>query len=308
MRKVEMDCAHWSLFYNTEGLPAIRNALKAALKRWEKHQKTTDRLKNGKQILDSLIASLPLRKFPTRNLLNLEKYFSPQEITFWVRCSDTPLESFFKEDYSAKKPTPEKTLSIPLVGSIHITAIGDFELSIPQEIESRGFFLEVPQDGGITTAPLPPDEILPLDEGFFGAWGSSAKGRLINLSHNAEVCEENLCCTPLHAIGSHYFATLYFHLRTKVEYDVVLRLSEKSLEYAYAHLTELGFKPLREYVGNTVFKRKDSIIHLYTNAAGKETLGARFLPPFLLITLNKGSTNPALRSRLMEELLPRFSK
>ncbi len=308
MRKVELDCAHWGLFYNKAKFPVIRKALNAALKRWEKHQKGPDETARGRQAVDSLIGALPLRKFPTRRFLNLEKCLSPQEITFWVRCSDTPLESFFEEDYTLRKPTPAHTLTVPVIGSIRLAAIGDFELSIPEVVEREGFFLEVSKENGIRIEMLPPEEMLPLDEGFFGAWGSSAQGRLINLTHDARVCEENLCCTTLHRIGSHYFATLYFHLRTKVEYNVVLKFSEKKLKYAYAHLEEIGFRLHKESARNAVFKRGDSIVHLYANVAGKETLGARFLPPFLLVTLNEGSTDPATRSKLVKDLLPRFSK
>ena len=308
MRRLELDLDIWRLYYNQSGMKRIGKAVKTAESLWLEEHRDAREVEQARKEVKSFLSHFPTRPFPSRKGRRLEEKFSPQKITLWVRCSDKALESFEGEDYREKGPDSSRGISNPIEGSVYLSSIGDYELSIHAGMEPQGFFLKVPSRGGVTEHALPPDELLPLGEEFFGAFGSSGKGRLINLTPDARVSKENLACTPLYRIDSHYFATLYFHLQTIDVFDVLLRFAERKIEYTRALLAELGFKKALMINGNELYKRGGALLHLYINAAGKESFGSFYLPPFLLITQNEGKTDPASRSKLMEELLPRFSR
>ena len=309
MRRLCLDIRSWGVFFNKAHGERIRTEIDSARERWGKHQKSPGSIARGKKAMDSFLDAFPWQTYPLKDFLNVKEIVHPLEITFWVRCSDTSLESFYMEDYQlpAHRP-PHKRLPVPVIGSVYLSAIGDFELSIHEELLNEGFFLKIPPDSGITIAPLSCDEILPLDEGYFGAYSASEKGRIINLTHDAKISGENLCSTPLYRIGSYMFINLYCHLRTNVEFDVLHRFPERKIPYTRALLSEIGFHLEREHQGNEIYRREDSFVHLYTNAAGKETLGALYLPPFFLISSHEGRLDPATRTKLMEEFIPRFKR
>lgn len=308
MRCRELDLTHWNLHFNSSEFNQIENALHEAGTRWEKSIKHKNTRTRGKQILQSFLQNFPNDSDPAQPCSDIQRLFSHQQITFWVRCSDTAQESFYAEDYPESSPVRTNKVSVPVMGSIFLSGIGDFELCIHENVIRGGFFLGFPEHTGIVGYPLPPDEILPLDEEFFGAFGSSGLGRIINLTHDSRISAENLCCTPLFRTGPHFYVTLYFHLVTKVDFDVLLRIPERKIAYMRSVLAELGFKLFFQYKENRVYRRKESVVHLYSNAVGKESFNHPFLSPFLLITLNEGSTDPSTRSKLMAEFLPRISK
>lgn len=308
MRCRELDLAHWNLYFNSEKFARIEHAVHEALTKWEKLMKHNETRIQGRRIVKSFLQHFPNNSCPVENSFDVGPLFSPQQITLWVRCSDTAQESFYLEDYHESASIQSNRISVPVMGSVFLSQIGDFELSIHEDSVLDGFFLGLPENTGIKDYPLPPDQILPLDEEFFGSYGSSSLGRIVNLTHDARICEENLCCSPLFRIGPHFFVTLYFHLVTKVTFDVLLRIPERKIGYLRSVLSELGFKLSSRHKENEVYIREDSIIHFYSNAMGKESLNSSFLPPFLLITMNEGSMDPSARSRLMAEFLPRISK
>ena len=309
MRRLFLDIGSWGIFFNQAHRERIRGEIDSARIRWEKHQKSHQSIAGEKEVLDAFLDAFPWQSYPSNDFLNVGEIVHPQEITFWVRCSDTALESFYMEDYRLPAPlSPQKTMPVPVIGSVCLSSLGDYELSIHEEFLNKGFFLKIPPDSGIKISPLSCDQILPLDEGYFGAYSASEKGRIINLTHDARISGENLCTAPLYRVGSHMFINLYFHLRTNVEFDVLLRIPERKIQYARALFSEIGFKLFLEHQGNEIYQRDDSFVHLYTNAAGKETLGALYLPPFFLIGSHEGSLDPATRSKLMEEFIPRFKR
>ena len=305
MRRLEFHIGRWGLFYNQARMEYITNAVNSARSVWSRHQGRNQETEGNLKKVQSFLSDFPRRPFPSTPPLDLKNIFSLRGITFWVRCSDTPLESFFEEDYNERPVTSGGAGYTPLMGAIQLSSIGDYELDIHEGIEPEGFFLEIPK-GSITIASLPPEEILPLDEGFFGAFGSSGNGHVINLTHESKVSEENLVCVPFERIGEHYYATLYFHLGTDAEFDVIHRFHEKRLGFVRAAMSELGFKLVCDKNGNALYTRGNSHIHLYANATGKESAGSRFLNPFLLITCHEGESAPGKRSQLMEEIIPLF--
>lgn len=305
MRRLEFHIDRWGLFYNQAHMEYITNAVNSAQDIWCRHQSRNPATQGNLEKVQSFLRDFPRRPFPSKSPLDLKNIFSLQEITFWVRCSDIPLESFFEEDYSKHPVTIQGAGYTPLMGAIQLSSIGDYELDIHEGIETKGFFLEIPE-GSITIAPLPPEEILPLDEGYFGAFGSSGNGHVINLTHESKVSEENLVCVPFQRIGEHYYATLYFHLGTEVKFDIIRRFHEKRLGFMRAAMSELGFKLVCDQNGNALYSRDNSHIHLYANATGKESTGSRFLRPFLLVTCHEGEDAPGKRSHLMEEIIPLF--
>jgi len=309
MRRLCLDIGSWAMFFNEAHQDRIGKEIDSARERWEKHQQSRESIARGKEAIDAFLTDFPWQSYPRKSFPNVREIFHPQEITFWVRFSDTAQESFYMEDYHLP-PTlpPQKGAPVPVIGSVYLSSIGDYELNIHEEVLDQGFFLRIPPERGVTNAPLLCDEILPLDEGYFGAYSASEKGRIINLTHDAHISGENLCCTPLYRIGSHLFITLYFHLRTNVEYDVLLRFPERKIPYARALLSEIGFKRSSEHHQNEIYQREESLVHLYINAAGKESLGSFYLPPFFLVSSHEGSRDPATRSKLMEEFIPRFKR
>jgi hypothetical protein len=308
MRKLEFDFSSWSIFFNKHRFDAIRDTICFAINDWEKNKKDTEETADAGKICNNFINSVPLGKYPDKNFLDLNKIVSPQKILFWTRCSDKTLESFFKEDYSSRKKVPGKKYSIPLVGSFFVSSIDDYELNIVEKAEPQGFFIDLPKKNGISVHLLSPLELLPFHEEFFGAYGSSGMGRAVNLTSDAKIARENLCCTPLNRIGSDFFTTLYFHIRTNLKHKVIFRLNSMQTRQAAQIMANNGFEILINNSGNYVFRRKDSLVHLYLNAMGKETMKTSFLPPFFFISLNCGSIDPEIRSELRDEISELFVK
>ncbi|MBN1901133.1 hypothetical protein JW926_07405 [Candidatus Sumerlaeota bacterium] len=308
MRRLELDIAGWNLYFNFQKFDQIDNAVRTALAAWGKNNKNPEISENAIRTVDSFLQNFPRNPYPGENHFPIDQKFSPQAISMWIRCSDTAQESFFIEDYRESTPIPSHPISFPVIGSVFLSRIGDFEFNVHEDCGSDGFFLQMPDPSCIRDYPLSPDQILPLDEEFFGSFGSSGLGRMVNLTYDAKVCEENLGCTPLFRIGENFFVTLYFHLATNAEFDVLFRIPERKTRYIRSVLSELGFEKYSEYRENVVYKRGESILHFYSNAAGKESFSMPFLPCFILITLHEGSRDPAARSRLMAEFLPRISK
>ena len=308
MRRVGMDFSLWNVFYNNARIQYVKGEINNAWRRWSSTEKDPQSVEHARKTVHSFLEHLPVKRLSPRDQPDPTGILAPQDIYFWVKFSDRAVESFYPEDYPVKKRKTGKKASLPVIGSFYLSSIGDFELNIHEGVEERGFILEIPETGGIVIENLPPEQILPLDESFFGAFGSSGRGRVVNLSHDSSISRENMCCTPLHKIARDFFVTLYFHVATSVIYDVMLSFPEKSLTFIRALLGEIGFKPGPDHGGNRVYSRGQTHVQLYSNAAGKETLGSRFLKPFLLVTSYENSTDPSDRSKLMEELIPRLKK
>jgi len=310
MKRKEWDISKWQVFFNKNHMQDIRLSFDTALKRWQnslekgKKKSSSQRKKN----LGSFVDNIPYKRYPSQGILGANSLLSPQETTLWVRFSDIPQESFFSEDYQEHLKDTRKRIAVPVMGSFFLSHIGDFELNIHENVFDKSFFLSIPRNKPVLESDLPPERLLPLDEEFFGAFGSSGKGRMINLTHKARISKENLFCLPLCRSGVYFFATLYCHIRTNAEFDVVFTFSENKIDYARSVLAELGFTITCKCNSNEIHTRNRTVVHLYTNAVGKETFSSPFLPPFIFVTAYKGSSDPGKRSQLMEELLPHFSQ
>ncbi|HRR99621.1 MAG TPA: hypothetical protein P5128_05165 [Candidatus Sumerlaeia bacterium] len=308
MRRLDFNLERWELFYNKAHVKYIRKNVESARDLWFKHQKKNSRAPKVLKKLSNFLDELPERIYSVSQPFDIKAAVSPAEISLWVRCSDAPQESFFEEDYKEQTTTQELgCATLPVIGAFIFSSIGDYELNIHDQVEKHGFFLEIPEDG-LVSLPLSPEAILPLETGFFGANGSSGDGMIINLNHESNISDENLVCAPLYRIGLDFFATLFFHLKTPVNYDVIKSFPEKKLNFARSVLAELGFKHVLDKSGNALYQRGKSSIHLYTNAVGKETIGAAFMRPFYFIASHEGSLAPAKRAQLLKEILLIFKR
>ncbi len=306
-RIFSLDVHNFRLYLNTTYRGDIKKKVNEAYRRAiakKSHSSQKNKIQPKlKEFFNSLeVASAPAGQNPL-----LQRIFAPQQATFWMRLSDGPLESFFPDDYQHSQPTTPRPLNIfPLYGSLIFSTLGDYELMLPEEDYDQAFLLDVPPTTGISVSPLPADQLLPIDNEFCGAFGYSNKGNLITYTQSSEISTENLCCIPLYRIHDTLYATLYLHLQTPVGYDVIIKPPERVLPTLHNLFAEHGFHRIHEQKGNAIYRRQDDVLHLYENVAGRESLGSRFLDPFILLVQKNGTHNPAERSKLIDELALSF--
>ncbi len=305
-RIVSIDVHNFRLYLNTTYLADIKKKVTEAYRRSIAKRSHTSREEKVRSKLKEFFNSLEVASAPAEQNLLLQRIFAPQQATFWVRLSDGPLESFFPDDYQHSQPTPRTLNMFPLYGSLVFSALGDYEFTLPQEHYDQAFLLDVPPTTGITVCDLPADQLLPIDNEFCGSFGYSNKGNLITYTQSSEISTENLCCIPLYRIRSSLYATLYLHLQTSVKYDVIIKLPERVLPTLHNLFAEHGFHRIHEQNGNAIYRRQGDVLHVYENVAGKESLGSRFLAPFILLVQKNGTHHPGERSTLIDELALRF--
>ncbi|MCD6384383.1 hypothetical protein J7M23_01270 [Candidatus Sumerlaeota bacterium] len=316
-RVLEFDTSKLSVFLNQNYLPAIKEKIYEARERFCRKESGENR-KALQENIDKFISSIQVKKFQGLDLRRaqseLDALFYPQSIRVWLRISDEPLESFFEEDYPERPfqpQSPSSALLLPVNGSIYLGCVEEFETALPLDEESGGFpfVLQLDSEKTVQISQISAFEFLPLIDDFCGAFGSSGRGNLINYTHHATVSQENLAALPLYRVGDCYYSTLYFSLSTKVEYDVMMRITEKQFANAFKTICRAGFQVVKEYVDNYIFRRGDDVVHLYGGAASKESLSAsRFLPPFLLVVANDTDFSPEQRSKLLALFSDLFSR
>lgn len=238
----------------------------------------------------------------------LNKIFAPQSVTFWLRISDEPLESFFPEDYwdrAGNEVISEQELLLPVNVSLYLGSLEGYELPLALDDEASGvpFVIGFKPEQLLQVASIPPLEFLPLADDFCGALGASGRGIVINYTPFATLSQQNLAATPLYKVGAAHYVTLYFSLTTRAEYNIIFPLTEKQTQIAIEKMQQAGFRIVKYENENYLLRRQDSIVHLYCSAPGKETVSVdKFLPPFLLLVANEGKCSPAERAALMSVL------
>lgn len=305
-RIFSLDVHNFRLYLNTRYRGDIKKKANEAYRRAIAKKTYSSQKKQIRPKLKEFFNSLEVASAPAKQNLLLQRIFAPQQANFWMRLSDSPLESFFPDDYQRRQPTPRPLNVLPLYGSLIFSTLGDYELMLPQEDYDQAFLLDVPPSTGISVSRLPADQLLPIDNEFCGSFGYSNKGNLITYTKSSEISTENLCCIPLYRIHDTLYATLYLHLQTPVKYDVIIKLPERVLPTLHNLFAEHGFHRIHERNGNTIYRRQDDVLHLYKNVAGRESLGRRFLVPFILLVQKNGTHNPDERSKLIDELALRF--
>ena len=266
---------------------------------------------------------------------------APQKLTFWVRISDAPAESFFEEDYDSTpllsssssdpfSPAADSSASpaesgaapgrkaIPVYGNLTLKSLGDAEIALPHEGPEAGFLLDFDPENSFRMETLDPRRPLPICQEFCGYRGASNRGYAANYTIEGKIASENLGCIPLHSFGHSAYATLYFYMKTIIQYDLVVRIRERRLEQAIHKLKAMGYSIYAEGASFKIWERPSGasshasgtgesaggmdILHLYVGIPGKEAEGARFMRPFVLAICQGGSYAPEKRSKLIAEL------
>lgn len=302
--RVMLKPAEWSLFYDADRVGYCIEQIATFLSQW-KEGREAEQITEAATISASFLDSLVTCPTPKQFHSGLKDVFEPQNVVYWIRCSDAPLESFFPEDYQKSPSGVKVEKAMPVIGSFRLSVLDDAEIPLHKSEEDTGFYLHASEESYYRET-LDPLTLLPLNEGFFGSHGSSGKGRVINLDHDARISNENMICTPLHTNGKYFYATLYCHLKTQVNYQVIFPFPERRMDFANALFSELGYESVKQENGNEIFRRGDDIVHYYSNAAGKETLGKTNLKPFIVAVMAGKSTAPSRRAPLLQEFRKRF--
>ena len=220
------------------------------------------------------------------------------DISFWVRISDTPLESYFEEDYLDGVVSEKEYFNLPIVGGIPLSSLNDFEMNFfDNELD---IILQIPKKHGIILKPLEVNEFLPITDEFCGYFGTSNIGNLINYDLSGKIAKENLCCSPISQKEKNLYHTLYFQIKTDSQYDLLKTVNPNK---AVERLKNLRFRVVKEERRAIVFLRNDDIVHLYTDCPGVEYSDYPVVPTFLIAVQSKGSYEPKDRELLMKEIL-----
>ncbi|MCX7766141.1 MAG: hypothetical protein N2246_05485 [Candidatus Sumerlaeia bacterium] len=314
-RVLKLNISRLRVYLNQDYLPEIKRELASVCKRLAtllqgKKPQVSERDLNEFWAGFNACPFPPLDSQTAQAVLN--NIFAPQSITFWLRISDEPLESFFSEDYwdrSAYEVISEQELLLPVNVSLYLGALEGYELplALDAEVADVPFVIGFKPEQLVQVSSIHSLEFLPLADDFCGALGASGRGIVINYTPFATLSQQNLVATPLYKVGTAHYVTLYFSLTTRAEYNIIFPLSEKQCQIAVAKLQEAGFRIIKSENENYLFRRQDSIVHLYCSAPGKETVSVdKFLPPFLLLVANEGKYSPAERAKLMSVLTSIF--
>ncbi len=220
------------------------------------------------------------------------------DITFWVRISDIPLETYFDEDYLDEMDSEGDYFNLPTVGGIPLSSLGDFEMNFfDNEFD---IILQIPKRDGIIVKPLDVYEFLPIIDEFCGYFGTSNKGNLVNYDLSGKIAKENLCCSPISKKGTNLFQSLYFQIKTEEKFNLTLNVKP---DKAIRVLKQMGFEAIKEDERAMIFGRDEDVIHLYSGLPGVEYSDFPIVPTFLIAMQAKGSLEPNDRELLIREML-----
>jgi hypothetical protein len=301
-RMLSLDVHNFRIYLNTTYLRDIKKKVSEAYRRAAARQSFASRKEQVESKLKAFFESVEKTTPPPEQNTLLQRTFAPQQVTLWAYLSDAPLESFFPEDYEQPKSAPRTHNFSPLYGALFFSTLGGYELMLPQEDYDQAFLLDIPSAAGITVSQILPDQLLPVESEFCGSFGYSNKGNLVTYTQSSQISPENLCCIPLYHFNNSLYATLYLHLKTPVEYDIMVRPPERVVPTLRNLFAEHGFQCILEQKGNAIYRRHDDVLHFYENVAGKESLGSRFLAPFIVLVHKNGTYDPGERSKLIDEL------
>jgi len=220
------------------------------------------------------------------------------DISFWVRISDKPLESYFEADYLNEIVDDEDYFNLPVVGGIPLSSLNDFEMNFFDN--EMDIILQIPKKDGVILKPLEVDGFLPIVEEFCGYFGTSNRGNLVNYDLFGTIARENLCCTPISKKERNLYQTLYFQIKTDCQFNLLKTVvSNKAVE----RLKVLKFKEIKREEKRIIFTRNDDVVHLYIELPGVEYSDYPVVPTFLIAVQYKGSVEPKDRDILMREIL-----
>jgi hypothetical protein len=296
-RRIDFDVHRFNVFLDERYLWRIN----------EKLLEIAERCEVDKDALARFLAQIRTHHAERPDKSLLQEALQPQALTLWARLSDGPQESFAREDYEISDQTPFEAHQVPLYGSFFLSSLQGYELNLPFEEGNEAFVLEIPRNASAAVAALPTEGFLPILDEFCGYYGYSNRGNLVNYTMKGEISPDCLGCLPLFQIGDDLFATLYFHIGTPVNRGLTVSVPENGIDDVLAALKKSGFTICREQSENWILSRDRDVIHYYANAAGKESLGSRFLSPFFIVASSGGQLDPEPRAQLCDDLRKRLS-
>jgi hypothetical protein len=232
----------------------------------------------------------------------------PEGMTWWVRITDAPVESFFPEDYAPQPEAAPQTLAFPVYGSVTLQGLAELEIPFPAEGPGAAFWLLVPARGAMTCEPIPAERSLPLVREYCGSKGVSAHGNSINIDTRGKVTANHSGCTPLTRVGSSLYTTLYFHLNTGAVSQVCAPLPSGRAPAVLEVLDRSRFEIVAAseplcLPSWCVLRRDEDVVHLYHGLEGKESEGQHTMPDLLVVAMAGGESDPELRGQLLQQIL-----
>ncbi|MDK2973542.1 MAG: hypothetical protein PWP23_3297 [Candidatus Sumerlaeota bacterium] len=301
-RRIVVDTPGASVRMKAEAIPQLDLAIADVLNEAGRKKSLADRIAPMRLAAEAFVDSLreatpdtPLRSLPLAEPV--------EGLTFWVRLSDQPAESFFVEDYDeAHAPAGEPALSMPAYGSCGLAELDDLEVPFPLTGAEAAFEILLPREG-LGAEPLPTMVPLPLVEEFCGALGVSARGNSVNVTTQGELAPAHMGCLPLGRVGARAFATLYFTLDTDASASVTARLVPTQVPKLEAILARSHFECRLNTPKCRIHVRGGDIVHVYQDLDGKESAGVTTMPPFVLAAAADGSLDPEARSAFLRQLM-----
>lgn len=299
------DIARTRVFLLEDYYDKIKDNIADAIKKYLKSEKDKSKISEIKDFVKNFFSGIETIPISARQDYQFTDLFNPLNIHFWTRLSDIPMESFDAEDYSltqkSKMSIKDWIFRVPISGAFNLSKISNYELSLPWEEGREGFNLLVHGDA-FRICDLSAREFLPITDEYSGKDGASSKGNFINYTSKGKLSSENLGCIPLCKTSPSSFQTLYFQVETCIEHDLTIKLTERAGARTTEFLIKRGFKIVAEKNDNFIMSDHDSIIHFYNNCPGRENLGSRFLPPFIIVVEHEGSVKPEKRAIKVEAI------
>jgi hypothetical protein len=267
-------------------------------------------------------AKLPdeLRSRADTVLNSLEGFIAPEAVinvrmespglagmTWWVRITDAPTESYFPEDYVDAPVHPTRADAFPVFGSMTLERLGTLDIPFPADGAGAAFFLLIPEDA-IQVESIPAEEPLPLIREYCGVNGVSAHGHSVNIDTISKITANHSGCTPLSRVGSELFATLYFHLQCDVANSVCAALPTGKAPVVLEVLDRSRFEIISAAEPGRlpawcILRREEDVVHIYHGLEGKESEGHHTMPDLVVVTRAGGTSDPELRSQLLQQIL-----
>ncbi|MCB2154501.1 hypothetical protein KQI84_06415 [bacterium] len=222
---------------------------------------------------------------------------------WWVRLSDTPVESFFEEDYEDAFDFDGPATGHLVYGNLTLNDLEGLEVPFPAQGAEAAFQLLVPSADGISIESIAEDEPLPLVDEYCGSQGVSAHGNSVNLDFEARIVADHMGCCPVRKLSDGLYMTLYFHLALKPEERIATRLSSRRYKAVAKALLESDFEEIQTGPRWRIFERKGYVVHLYRGLEGKESAGHSEMPPFVVMGAAGENSTPTVRADLLEQIL-----
>lgn len=300
--KVTFDIRSARLRFRKPALEALDRGLREALDSMKRRKEYADELPRYRTAAKHFLATVAL------GAINEPVHFHAQDtglegLSWWIRVSDSPAESFFDEDYDDAPALEGPTQVLPLYGYFHLKTLASLELALPQSGLESAFALEFAEGCGPAIELINEDEPLPLVDEYCGSHGVSSRGNTVNLSPAPDIVVEHKGACPLNRLAPGVYATLYFHYCLQDPARVLLRMTPKGFHAVEDLLQRSHFQRVTGSHNFTIYERAGDLVHLYIDLDGKESEGKDRIPPFLAVAAAAGDTTPAARAELLEWIL-----